>query len=198
MQRYGPWRCRLLAEKVETREEFFAARKARFLFFQGYFFRQPEVLTSAREIPTNHVHYVRMLQAVSRKELDHREIEALIKSEASLCYRLLRYMNSAVSASSNEIHSVTACPVVAGRARGTALGAPGGDSGRGLGKIQRIGFSGSGARTLLRATVAQDSARRVGLISHGIVFVDGYDSGDRRCPTCWPVFRWIRRPKRYF
>ncbi len=105
MRRHGPWRCRMLAEKVETREEFFSARKAGFLYFQGYFFREPEVL-AAREIPANRAHYVRMLQAVSRDELDHSEIEDLIKSEASLCYRLLRYMNSASFGFVNEIHSV--------------------------------------------------------------------------------------------
>jgi c-di-GMP-related signal transduction protein len=105
VRKYGSWHCRMLAEKVETREEFFAARKGGFLYFQGYFFRQPEVLT-AREIPANRIHYVQMLQAVSRDELNHQEIEDLIKSEASLCYRLLRYMNSASFGFVNEIHSV--------------------------------------------------------------------------------------------
>ena len=38
VKRYGPWRGRTLAEKVETREEFVAARKAGFVYFQGYFF----------------------------------------------------------------------------------------------------------------------------------------------------------------
>ena len=90
---------------METREEFIAARSAGYLYFQGYFFREPEVLTT-HEIPTNRVHYLRMLQAVSKEELDHREIETLIKSEASLCYRLLRYMNSASFGFGNEIHSV--------------------------------------------------------------------------------------------
>ncbi len=105
VRKYGSWHCRMLAEKVETREEFFAARKGGFLYFQGYFFRQPEVLTT-REIPANRIHYVQMLQAVSRDELNHQEIEDLIKSEASLCYRLLRYMNSASFGFVNEIHSV--------------------------------------------------------------------------------------------
>jgi EAL and modified HD-GYP domain-containing signal transduction protein len=31
VRRYGPWRCRLLADKVETREEFIACKKAGFL-----------------------------------------------------------------------------------------------------------------------------------------------------------------------
>ena len=105
VKRYGPWRCRMLAEKVETREEFLTARNAGFLYFQGYFFRRPEVMAT-REVPVNRLNYVRMLQAVSRPELDTREIENLVKSEVTLCYRLLRYMNSAAFAFTNEIHSV--------------------------------------------------------------------------------------------
>jgi len=105
VKRYGPWRCRMLAEKVETREEFLATKKAGFLYFQGYFFRRPEILT-AQEIPANQFNYLRMLKAVSQRELDVREIENLVKSEAALCYRLLRYLNSAAFGFANEIHSV--------------------------------------------------------------------------------------------
>src|SRR5437879_13645813 len=47
-----------------------------------------------------------MLQAVSQPELDPKEIENVIKSEASICYRLLRYLNSAVFGFPSEIHSV--------------------------------------------------------------------------------------------
>jgi c-di-GMP-related signal transduction protein len=105
IKRYSPWRCRMLAEKVETREEFVAASKAGFVYFQGYFFRRPEVL-GTHEVPANRINYVRMLQTVSKPELDPREIEDAIKSEASLCYRLLRYLNSAVFGFATEIHSV--------------------------------------------------------------------------------------------
>lgn len=105
VKRYGPWRCRMLAEKVETQAEFVATKKAGFLYFQGYFFRRPEILT-AHEIPANRLNYLRMLTAVSQPELDVREIENLVKGEASLCYRLLRYLNSAAFGFANEIHSV--------------------------------------------------------------------------------------------
>jgi c-di-GMP-related signal transduction protein len=104
-QRFGPWRCRMLAEKVETREEFAASKKAGFLYFQGYFFHRPEIL-HAQEIPANQLNYLRMWQAVSRPELDVRELESVIKIEASICYRLLRYLNSPVFGFANEIHSV--------------------------------------------------------------------------------------------
>jgi EAL and modified HD-GYP domain-containing signal transduction protein len=64
-----------------------AAKKAGFLYFQGYFFRRPEVLT-AHEIPANRLNYLRMLTAVSQAELDVREIENLERAKrrcASAC-----------------------------------------------------------------------------------------------------------------
>jgi EAL and modified HD-GYP domain-containing signal transduction protein len=105
VKRYGPWRCRMLAEKVETREEFVASKQAGFRYFQGYFFRRPETLT-AHEIPGNRLNYLRMLTAVSQSELNLRDIENLVKGETSLCYRLLRYLNSAAFGFGAEIHSV--------------------------------------------------------------------------------------------
>ncbi|MGD0964273.1 MAG: HDOD domain-containing protein [Candidatus Acidiferrales bacterium] len=105
VERYGK-RSRMLAEKVETPEEFATANALGYSYFQGYFFRKPEVV-AASEIPTNRITYIRMLQAASRPDLDAREIESLIKSEPSLCYRLLRYLNSSLFGFSNAIHSVS-------------------------------------------------------------------------------------------
>ena len=105
VKRYGPWRCRMLAEKVETREEFLEAKKAGFSYFQGYFFRKPETVKT-HAVPGNQLNYIKMLQVVSKPELEPREIENAIKGEASLCYRLLRYMNSASFGFASEIHSV--------------------------------------------------------------------------------------------
>lgn len=105
VRRYAPKKCRLLAEKVETREEFLEAKKSGFAYFQGYFFRRPELM-QAREIPASRANYLRLLQAISRPELDPRELETAIKGEASLCYRLLRYLNSPVFGFSTEVKSI--------------------------------------------------------------------------------------------
>ena len=105
VSRFGPWRCRMLVERVETREEFTATKSAGFIYFQGYFFRKPELL-QAREIPANRLNYLRLLQAVSKPDLEVREMEDLIKHEASVCYRLLRYLNSAAFGIRNEVHSI--------------------------------------------------------------------------------------------
>jgi c-di-GMP-related signal transduction protein len=105
MKRFGPWRCRMLAEKIETQAEFVRARDQGFVYFQGYFFRRPEMMNT-RDLPANRLNYLRMLEAVSRAELNVGGLEKLIKAEASMCYRLLRYLNSAIFGFKKEIHSV--------------------------------------------------------------------------------------------
>jgi c-di-GMP-related signal transduction protein len=105
VKRYGSTRCRMLAEKVETPQEFVTAKAAGFVYFQGYFFRRPEILTS-HEIPANRLNYLRMLAAVSQVDLDLGEIEDLVKGETALCYRLMRYLSSAAFSFRSEIRSV--------------------------------------------------------------------------------------------
>jgi len=105
VKEFGPWRCRMLAEKVETPNQFAQARDQGFVYFQGYFFRRPEMM-GTHDMPANRLNYIRMLQEVSRPELDVPGLEKLIKEEASICYRLLRYLNSAAFGFKKEIHSV--------------------------------------------------------------------------------------------
>ena len=105
VRRYGSAKCRMLAEKVEAPHEFQQARNLGFVLFQGYFFCRPE-LVMGREVPASRLHYLRLLEMVSRSELDLRELERMIKQETSICYRLLRYLNSPLFGFSLEIKSV--------------------------------------------------------------------------------------------
>jgi EAL and modified HD-GYP domain-containing signal transduction protein len=84
---------RLVAEKVETYEDFQRTLGWGYSYFQGYFFSRPEMLTR-HDIPQNKLNYLRILQAVNRPEMNLHEVGERIKSEASLGYRLLRYLNS--------------------------------------------------------------------------------------------------------
>jgi c-di-GMP-related signal transduction protein len=102
---YGTEECRMVAQKVETREQFATASKNGFTRFQGYFFRRPENLR-VRQIPANQTTYLRLLAAVSKSEIDFVELEALIKREPSLCYRLLRHLNSPLLGLSTPVLSV--------------------------------------------------------------------------------------------
>jgi c-di-GMP-related signal transduction protein len=76
-----------------------------FALYQGYFFRQPERMR-ARHIPANQATYLRLLQAISAPEIDLGTIEDLIKHDASLCYRLLRYLNSPLLGVSSQVQSI--------------------------------------------------------------------------------------------
>jgi c-di-GMP-related signal transduction protein len=65
IKQFGPWRCRMLAEKVETQSQFEQARDQGFVYFQGYFFRRPEMM-GTHDMPANRLNYIRMVQEVSR------------------------------------------------------------------------------------------------------------------------------------
>ena len=103
--RFGAEHRHMLALKVETRQDFVTAKQAGYKLFQGYFFRRPERL-QARQIPANQVIFLRLLQAISKPVLDFKEVEDLIKHEPSLCYRLLRYLNSPLIGLASPVKSV--------------------------------------------------------------------------------------------
>ncbi len=95
----------VLAEKVETHEEFEWARQAGYDYFQGYFFARP-VMVRGRQIPTAKLHCLRLLQEAQRPELDFERLEVLILQDVSLSYQLLRYVNSPLFSVSGNIRSI--------------------------------------------------------------------------------------------
>ncbi len=90
---YLPMNIRMVAEKVETYNDFHRTRRWGYTYFQGYFFSRPEMLTR-NDIPPNQMNHLLVLQAVNRAPMDVEEVSARIKAEASLSFRLLRYLNS--------------------------------------------------------------------------------------------------------
>jgi len=104
LKKYGTI-CSMIAQRVETRLQFITAVKDGFTLFQGYFFRHPERMR-ARHIPANQASQLRLLKAISAPEVDMAAVEELIKHDASLCYRLLRYLNSPMLGMSNTVRSV--------------------------------------------------------------------------------------------
>ena len=105
LRRLGSPPFKMLAEKVETSYEFAQSRNLRFAYFQGYFFCKPE-LVIGREMPASRVRLLRLLEMVCRPELDLREFENMLNQEPSICYRLLRYLNSPIFGFALEIKSV--------------------------------------------------------------------------------------------
>jgi EAL and modified HD-GYP domain-containing signal transduction protein len=94
-----------IAEKVETLEEFARAKAEGYHYFQGYFFARPSI-SQSRQIPTNQMLYLQLLSALSRSEPNLDEIVRLVTAEASLCYRVLRMVNSARLAIHGQVTSI--------------------------------------------------------------------------------------------
>lgn len=103
-QRYAK-RHRLLAEKVETDDEFSVGSKLGYQFFQGYFFRKPKIISS-HSIGALNPRHGELFRVLGSDDLNFKEIERVVKAEPALCYRLLRYLNSAAFSFRQEIRSI--------------------------------------------------------------------------------------------
>lgn len=86
---------RLLAEKVETEDDFEAALAAGCELFQGFYFARPEILSS-RRVPTSKLACLRLLKEIQQTDLSFQRLEALIGPDVGLTQKLLYFANSAV------------------------------------------------------------------------------------------------------
>ena len=94
----------LVAEKVETPEQFRHCQALGFDLFQGYYFAHPENL-AAKIINPVYGTVVQLLEKV-RQEADAKELETLFKKDVALTFKLLRYINSAGFGLSCEVQSI--------------------------------------------------------------------------------------------
>jgi EAL and modified HD-GYP domain-containing signal transduction protein len=105
----------LLAEKVETYDEFRQAIEMGFDLFQGFFFCKPELVTG-KEIPGSQLALLQILAEVNNPSFDTEKLENLITPDVSLSYKLLRYINSAFFAKAQRISSIQQALVYMGEA----------------------------------------------------------------------------------
>lgn len=104
-QAFGPRGITMLAEKVETRKEFELARELGYTLFQGYFFSQP-IIVSRQDIPGGRVQLLQLLREINRSDIDLSELAKIIRSDVSISYKLLRYINSAAFGLVVEVKSI--------------------------------------------------------------------------------------------
>lgn len=95
----------LLAEKVESHQQFQACLKLGFQYFQGYFFAKPEVLIK-RSLTTNQASYIQLLRLCNQPEFNFDKIQKVISHDVGLSYKLLRYVNSPIYSVNKRIDSL--------------------------------------------------------------------------------------------
>lgn len=84
---------KMLAEKIETEEQFQIAKKNGYHLFQGYFFAKPDIIKGV-EIPANLNLHMQILSKLNETDPDIDEIANLILHDISLTYKLLRFINT--------------------------------------------------------------------------------------------------------
>ena len=79
----------LLAEKVETMEDYEFCKSLGFSYFQGYFLERPQVLRVSH-VPICQQSILKLLTDLHRPDVTQRELAETVSMDPSLSYRLLR------------------------------------------------------------------------------------------------------------
>ena len=104
---------KLLAEKVETLEEFKHCLELGFEYFQGYYFARPVILSGKKIAPSELV-LLHLLDLIN-SEADNREIESSVKRDALISVNLLRLVNTPAAGVGRKIESLSQAMMVLGR-----------------------------------------------------------------------------------
>jgi len=110
----GPSGPMLVAKRIETMDTFEQAVGEGYTYFQGFFFGRP-LITQGRDVPGHQVANLRLMRALYDPDLTVHQLEELIKHDASLCYRILRTVNSAAYMLQVPVQSIRQALVLLGR-----------------------------------------------------------------------------------
>ena len=86
------YNIRLLAEKVETQEEYQEAYEDNYDYFQGYYFNKP-ILLKEKDMSINKRIYSMIMLELMKEDFNINNIEDIIKSDTTLTYKLLKFLN---------------------------------------------------------------------------------------------------------
>ena len=103
----------LLAEKVETYQEYDQALQLGFKYFQGFFFAKPEMIKTKNLSPSQ-LAMAELLYETSKTDLDLASITSVFERDVSLSYKLLRYANSAMFKRNSEVSTIKQALVILG------------------------------------------------------------------------------------
>lgn len=104
---------RFIAEKIETLEDMKDAIDYGYSFFQGFYLSKP-IIISTKEVFTNKLNYISVIEELNKKPVDIFAVEDSIKRDLALSYKLLRLINSASLGIKQEITSIRQAIVLIG------------------------------------------------------------------------------------
>ena len=107
------YNLKIIAEKVETPEMYAFCNELAFDYFQGFHFCKPQ-LVRHKHIRSNKLVVLNLLKLLNNPDFRFGDIEKALAQDATLTYKLLRYVNSAAFAQRKEINSIKEALVLVG------------------------------------------------------------------------------------
>ncbi|MDH5600329.1 MAG: HDOD domain-containing protein [Gammaproteobacteria bacterium] len=105
---------KLLAEKVETQEEYDRCKALGFDYYQGYFFSKPQII-KGQSLPANKLAIIKLMAELLDQDSSNEELAAIIAQDITMSVRVLRYINSAQFGFSKEVDSIQQAIMMLGR-----------------------------------------------------------------------------------
>ena len=103
----------VVADKVETRDEYQACLDLGVDYFQGYYFARPSVL-GGRKLSPSQAAVLELMKLVT-SDVDNADIERAVKRDVTVAMNLLRLVNTPAVGAGKRIDSVSQALVVLGR-----------------------------------------------------------------------------------
>jgi EAL and modified HD-GYP domain-containing signal transduction protein len=104
---------KLIAEEVETIEQFDRCLELGFDAFQGYFLQHPQTF-QAQRVPSNKIGTLRLLTELTREDVSVNDIEKILSQDMSMSYRVLRCINSSFYNLPRKVDSIRQAIVILG------------------------------------------------------------------------------------
>jgi EAL and modified HD-GYP domain-containing signal transduction protein len=79
----------LLAEKIETQEEFLKAKEMGFILYQGYFFSKPSIIGKSNDKKSTKAQYARLITELGKPSPSYQALAEIIETDVNLAYRLM-------------------------------------------------------------------------------------------------------------
>ncbi len=100
------YNVKLIAEKIESEEEYNFLYECGFDLFQGYFLAKPKII-KGKTIPANKLAIISLLAELNNDKVKISDLVTDISKDISLCYKILRYINSAHYALVRKVESIS-------------------------------------------------------------------------------------------
>ena len=104
LDRLSSYPLKLLAEKVETREQYLMCRDMGFKLFQGYYFAKPSVIRKKR-FDDMGAHLLKLMQFLA-EDVETDDVAHAFRQSPDLTYRLLLLVNSVSTSSQVKIQNM--------------------------------------------------------------------------------------------